>query len=1113
MTLLEKLAQFVPKKIQARGKEYYHAGSVRILANDSARIVSLVRGTEEYRVALECQEEYLIYSCTCPFYLDRVNLCKHVWATMLHASSRGMLSGWEGREILDCISKSEFELEELPDTSEADIDDFTDDDEFDESWTSAEYPRPHAPAGFRPSVTRPIRRAWAAYFDRLGQESPGRFRLRWSKDRELCYVLDIETSLRQHGFCLEIYTRDRKKNGEWGKHRRAAISASLIDVLHNSLDRQIVSRLTGVSRLTYYGADEGSSIFKLDQFLEIRDLVRLMCSTGRCLCRISPNSADLHQLRYDDGAPWEFLLRLRPFDSGEHYVLSGYLARGEETVDLSQPVILYSNGLVILGETIGPLEHRGAFDWISLLRKEGPMLLPAAERDHWLDRMLRMPYLPALDLPEELHIEEVQVLPCPRLRIHSTKNAWHYGKFLGELLFDYQGRLVLDHDRAQSVPDIRNKKRYLRNFAFEDEAAKRLLCLGFHREQRYGEDSHWTISKTKMPAPIKDLVEEGWQVEMEGRSFRLPGALNVHVASGIDWFELHGSVTFGDCSARFPELLTALKKHEEMVRLEDGSYGLIPQELLRKYGILAGLGSLQGDHLRFSLTQTGILDALLAAEPVATCDEVFARVRRKLLDFQGVQPLNPPAGFAGQLRGYQLEGLGWLHFMQEFGFGGCLADDMGLGKTVQVLALLESRRELRSLSDPAMRPPPSLVVVPKSLIFNWCQEASRFTPNLRVLDHTGSNRTKDGKIFDEYDMILTTYGTLRRDALLFKQKTFDYVILDESQAVKNASTESAKAVRLLHGRHRLALSGTPIENHLGELWSLFEFLNPGMLGTASVFRLGQGELQKPDEAARTLLARALRPFILRRTKAQVASDLPEKLEQTIFCELEPMQRKLYNELRDHYRKLLLGLIERDGMGRAKIYILEALLRLRQAAIHPALIDKSRTRESSAKLDLLLPQLNEVFEEGHKALVFSQFTSMLDIIKVRLDEDGVVYECLDGRTRDRARAVDRFQNDPDCKLFLISLKAGGLGLNLTAAEYVFLLDPWWNPAVEAQAVDRTHRIGQTRAVFAYRLIARDTVEEKVLELQNSKRRLADAIINADNRLIRDLKAEDLQLLLS
>ena len=404
-------------------------------------------------------------------------------------------------------------------------------------------------------------------------------------------------------------------------------------------------------------------------------------------------------------------------------------------------------------------------------------------------------------------------------------------------------------------------------------------------------------------------------------------------------------------------------------------------------------------------------------------------------------------------------------------------------------------------------------MVPRSLVFNWKQEAARFTPKLRILDHTGAGRLAPGEHFDDYDLVITTYGTLRRDAAALARTRFDYAILDEAQAIKNAATESAKAARLLRAEHRLALSGTPIENHLGELWSLFEFLNPGMLGKVSVFQDEGGGLRNPDEPTRQLLARALRPFVLRRTKEQVARELPPKLEQTLSCELEPAQRANYEELRRHYRQSLLGRLEREGLARMKIHVLEALLRLRQAACHPGLIDPKRAGEGSAKLDTLLPRLTEVVAEGHKALVFSQFVSLLTIVRDRLRREGIAHEYLDGRTRDRAERVERFQTDPGCPLFLISLKAGGLGLNLTAADYVFLLDPWWNPAVEAQAIDRTHRIGQTRQVFAYRLIARDTVEEKILQLQQHKRALADAILGADGSLIRSLTREDLELLLS
>jgi SNF2 family DNA or RNA helicase len=546
------------------------------------------------------------------------------------------------------------------------------------------------------------------------------------------------------------------------------------------------------------------------------------------------------------------------------------------------------------------------------------------------------------------------------------------------------------------------------------------------------------------------------------------------------------------------------------VLLDDGTYGMIPEQWLAKFAGLAGTGTVEGDNLRFQKHQTGLLDALLSAQPEANCDAVFEHAREELRSFEGIKPAEAPEGFQGALRAYQKDGLGWLHFLQRFSFGGCLADDMGLGKTVQVLALLESQRLLRATEGPE-RPPPSLVVVPRSLVFNWIEEARRFTPALRVADHTRGDRPRNTDGFDQADVILATYGTLRRDVPFLKDYTFDYCILDEAQAIKNAESESAKAARLIQAQHRLAMSGTPIENHLGELWSLFEFLNPGMLGTASLFQASA--TRNPDPEARALLARGLRPFILRRTKDQVARDLPAKTEQTLYCELDADQRRRYNELRDFYRGSLLKQVELEGAQKHQMQILEALLRLRQVACHPGLLDAELREESSAKFEALLPQLDELIDENHKVLVFSQFVQLLSILKGHLDRAGIPYEYLDGQTRNRQEHVARFQGDPDCRLFLISLKAGGLGLNLTAAEYVFLLDPWWNPAVEAQAIDRAHRIGQTRPVFAYRLIARDTVEEKILQLQQSKRDLADAIINADNSFISGLGKDDLERLLS
>ncbi len=345
-----------------------------------------------------------------------------------------------------------------------------------------------------------------------------------------------------------------------------------------------------------------------------------------------------------------------------------------------------------------------------------------------------------------------------------------------------------------------------------------------------------------------------------------------------------------------------------------------------------------------------------------------------------------------------------------------------------------------------------------------------------------------------------------------KANHFEYVILDEAQAIKNANSVTAKTCRVLNAEHHLVMTGTPVENHLGDLWSLFEFLNPGLLGSAKTFA-GLAKERGDTTTALNTLAAGLSPYILRRTKQQVASDLPSKTEQTIYCELESKQRAQYEELRHYYATSLQSKVATDGLNRSKIQVLEALLRLRQAACHPGLVDTHRKSDGSAKLAALTEQITEVLEGGHKALVFSQFTKFLALVRDHLDARGIHYEYLDGRTRKREEAVRRFQEDPASRLFLISLKAGGHGLNLTAADYVFLLDPWWNPAVEAQAGSRAHRIGQTRPVFAYRLIARDTVEEKILELQEKKLALAESIIREDQNILRTLTTEDLSLLLS
>jgi hypothetical protein len=1087
-----------------------------------------VQGQNLYDVTLTRAAKAVQAWCTCPYCEENYTPCKHIWAVLLAAEARSYLSGSksDAPRRLDVLEPEDYDWddEDYPDREERDAEEEWQKGDRRTMATGYAPPRvlPASPRRQAVKQSRP-KTDWKKQLTSLQGEMQRQGTAQpnpWASGRQILYVVDVPSSLLGNGLLLEVFYRTRKQNGEWSKPKSERIAPNQIPKLPGADDRLILAQLLGAREHSNYWSGYGYGYnyydsapvrYQLSGPLYEALLPRL-CQTGRCHLRVRPDEPEPAVLHWDEGEPWEFWLRASSDEAGKHYQLTGSLRRGTEQMDLTTPVLMLSGGLVFWGDRVGRLQDFGAFDWISLLRKSGPISVPAKQREELLKELLQLPRLPKLDLPEELCFEEVPLTPKPRLKVKAAERRnWGAERLRGELSFGYDGAVVPNEQLGRGVFQPDQRRLIVRDAAAEQDAAERLRQLGFRPTASYlGKGLE--LAPRNLPKVVRTLLEAGWHVEAEGKLYRQPGEIRIEVNSGIDWFELHGSVKFGDKEAPLPELLAALKRGENTVRLGDGTFGMLPEEWLKKYGMLAGLGKAEGDHLRFTRSQVGLLDALLAAQPEATCDAVFAQARDELRAFQGIQPADPPAGFVGELRGYQREGLGWLHFLQKFSFGGCLADDMGLGKTVQVLALLESRRALRAAGGPD-RPKPSLVVVPRSLVFNWKQEAARFTPQLRVLEHMGMVRDKTAERFDDYDLIITTYGTLRRDALLFKDVEFDYCILDESQAVKNAGTESAKAVRLLRGNHRLALSGTPVENHLGELWSLFEFLNPSMLSSASVFKLGGVGARNPDPETRTLLALALRPFILRRTKEQVAKDLPQKTEQTLFCELEPVQRKRYDELRDHYRQALLARIERDGMNKAKMQVLEALLRLRQAACHPGLIDKSKTSESSAKLDVLLPQLAELHEEGHKVLVFSQFTSLLAIVRDRLDQEQIPYEYLDGRTRDRAAKVERFQNDPDCKLFLISLKAGGLGLNLTAAEYIFLLDPWWNPAVESQAIDRAHRIGQTRAVFAYRLIARDTVEEKVVELQKTKRDLADAIINADNSLIRNLGREDLELLLS
>ncbi len=749
-----------------------------------------------------------------------------------------------------------------------------------------------------------------------------------------------------------------------------------------------------------------------------------------------------------------------------------------------------------------------------------------------------------------------------------------------------------EQKQTQDQEQDQEQKLVRRNLRAERESIGATAGLGLrHTASPTGDVL--LISPKQMPRAVSSLLAAGWIVSADQKIIRAAGPPALSITTGVDWFELRGQATYERSDGTIetltlPQILTAARSGKNMIVLGDGTQALLPEQWLDEHGLLIALGKVEGDHLRFRSSQAAVLDTLLNTQDQVDFDDRFAEAREKLKGFEGIDALDPAEGFGGTLRTYQSEGLGWLDFLRTFGMGGILADDMGLGKTVQVLAMLHGRAN----GDPAhcdtpagkekVKAPtrPSLIVVPRSVIFNWLDEAEKFCPDLKIMAYSGPDRMSLIPQFADQHLIVTSFGLMRRDIDILKEQQFDYAVLDEAQAIKNPSSQSAKAARLLQADHRLALTGTPVENHLGDLWSIFEFLNPGMLGANARFselvksassiataqRLAEGddadtnaaldeaaergpvldtptgmlELPKTNPADTVAqVAQALRPFILRRTKTEVLSDLPAKTEQTILCKMEPAQRKVYDQLRKYYRGTLMQQMDAAAPGEKAsrsdedqanataaaatsggntFMVLEALLRLRQAACHPALISKEGIDTGgpdvpSAKLDTLADMLTEVIDGGQKALVFSQFTSMLSLVRQRLEELGVQYAYLDGQTRNRKEVVEQFQEDPDIQVFLISLKAGGVGLNLTAAEYVFILDPWWNPAVEAQAIDRTHRIGQTKPVFAYRMICEDTVEQRIVELQARKRKLADAIVGGEQNLLQSLTRGDLEQLLS
>ena len=1113
-----------------RGSQYFRDGDVSELNVTDGLLVAEVDGSwdsyYEVTVDVEDVENVDALSCTCPRFANGYN-CKHIWAAILAFDSN--VTGKISRPDSIGVSKK---------------------------GTSTAAKKHKTPKrAKRPEWQRLLQNVLASANDQVS-DRPSLFDSVTDRQMEIYYVIDAASGSPHEDvvLILNVMHRVQKKDGSWGQLKSLKLEHGMESSLANTTDRRIVAALLGADR--EYGDSNGYNYHSVNtSFSEFEvspdwppELSNALCESGRLHWTLDDRAAidDMQTIKsIEFEIPADIQIDIENISQSKTISQMSVAVVHEGSVIDDQSIVqIDESGVCLLTEGLIRINDIEAVELWRHAQSVDRVEIKKSERVQFLKLLSETPGLPTVRFPDDWQIHETEISQ-PRGMLKLENTAYDERDLAGTVSFLY-GDTERSLASTQTVIfDEATNQWTQRDEVFEATLLSDLLAFPIldMTDDRFS-DCDFKVHKKNLLSMVDELGSKGWRIELWGKPIKQAGSFDIQVESGQDWFDLSANVSFDGETISLPSLLQAVTRKENFITLADGSKGRMPDSMIEKYSMFSKFGQVEDDKIRFRPAQAMLLDAMLESQPQVHLDRGFRAFRKKLKSFTGVKPKAAPKSFQGDLRTYQTEGLGWLHFLREFNFGGCLADDMGLGKTIQVLALLESRRTRRvtnldsvaaaaqnnkskttsksktenehtiAVAAAKSRRRPSIVVVPKSLIFNWIDEASRFTPKLRFLNFTGTDRKTRAADCEGFDVLITTYGTMRKDIEALASIKFDYAILDESQAIKNSKALCAKSSRLLQADYRLAMTGTPIENHLGELWSLFEFLNPGMLGQSTNFaRLTNQKKNNEADREETLnsLSKAIQPFMLRRTKEQVLTDLPPKTEQTLTCEMLPAQKKKYDELKEYYRVKLAKKIDTVGIGRSKIQVLEALLRLRQVACDPRLLDKSA--KPGAKLDLLGQQIGDIVSEGHKVLVFSQFTQLLGLVKDQFDDAGITYEYLDGKTSKRAECVKRFQNDASVSAFLISLKAGGHGLNLTAADYVFLLDPWWNPAVEAQAIDRAHRMGQQNPVIAYRMICQGTVEEKIVALQETKRKLADSVISSDESLIRSLTADDLQLLLA
>jgi superfamily II DNA or RNA helicase len=1074
-------SSFMPL-IRSRGEKYFRDKRVDVHNFSPTEVEAVVHGTTDYHTGLQIDGEHKVgITCTCPFFKQGYP-CKHLWATALAADS-----------LIAEYSFSEHDFDMLREVSPG------------KTGKKKQRRKPRGKKGefWKELVNETVWKGGVSEEKRPDVRQPGSFMLSYKLVLSMGEILVT---------AYELYI---KKDGKAGRERRIT-SGMLAHPALGENDRIILSILNSAGEqggydgwYTYSSGNTFEDIILSPENLAV--VLPRLAETGRC--RIMSEYHHGKENILCKGNPFDYNIKFRVEHGTRKKKLSVDIVLdaedGSNRFDFQDDITLISSEPVFFLQDNRLFRLNGPSGrWINKLHENKGFKIRKKEiREFVRQAETVMKREEAVELPDKLAPAEIEAEPSPFLVVSIGD-----GRITGTLHMDYDGLEIAASSPGKKILDHERWKRITRDMEAEQGFREIVEKAGFEEVAPW----EFAIDTGKASEALPFLDRHGITVEaIDKKRISYGSSSKLSIRSGIDWFDLEGGIDFGGEIVPLARVVRAFLKGRKTITLGSGAIGMLPEEWLqRNFAVLemgkaVKTGKKAGEKLRFHSSQTMLLDSMLEEMEQVSLDSKFLETRKKIQDFTGIKPEEPPVNFNGKLRGYQKDAMGWFRFLQDLGFGGILADDMGLGKTVQVLAMLAGRRAGRG-----KKIRPSLVVAPTTLVFNWQLECEQFVPDMKCLVYTGLNRAETFNDFDSFDLVITSYGIVRRDIKKLAEFEFDYIVLDESQAIKNSASQIAKAVRLLRCQHKLCLTGTPLENHVGELWSQMEFLNPGLLGSWSVFdRRFIKPVAAGDKKAMEMLKQLVMPFMLRRTKEKVIRELPDKVENIVRCSMSPAQADIYNGVREHYRAEIMSQVERKGMNRSKMRVLEGLLRLRQAANHPALVGHESME--SGKMNELLTLVKEAVQGEHKALVFSQFTAMLRLIRIELDQQGITYEYLDGRTPvgKRQAKVQNFQNNEKTKLFLISLKAGGTGLNLTAADYVFLVDPWWNPAVELQAVDRTHRIGQTRKVFTYKLITSGTIEEKVLQLQEKKRDVVNSIMSGSRDIMKELTAADLELLFS